>query len=264
MTPATPTSARARAPGSITVVFAPVEDTSLGVSFAVADGVVATVDPAEETAVTLDGEPTSFEPVELALADLGVEARVALEAEVPVGRGFGASGAATLGAALAADEAFGLDRSRDELVEVAARAEVRAGTGLSDVYVQEMGGFAYDTGDGRQRVAREDPLRYDSWGGIATGDVLGDPATVERIRSAGHAALETFDPSMPLPDLLGLAWDFAGETGLVTDAVRERVEAVRAGGAAATMAMVGETVVGAADADLPECTRIDPEGARLL
>lgn len=245
-------------------MFAPVEDTSLGVSFAISDGVVAAVEPADATAVTLDGHTTEFEPVEIALDALGVEASVALESEVPVGRGFGASGAATLGTVLAANAEFGLGRSREELVEVAARAEVEAGTGLSDVYVQEMGGFAYDTGEGRQRVAREDELRYASWGGIATGDVLGDPAAVDRVREAGHDALSTFDPEMDLPDLFDLAWDFAEATDLVTERVRERVGAVREGGGAATMAMVGETVIGVGSDALPERTRIEPEGAHVL
>jgi len=246
-------------------VFAPVEDTSLGVSFAISDGVVAAVEDADATAVTLDGHATEFEPVEIALEALDVAADVTLESEVPVGRGFGASGAATLGTVLAANEEFGLGRSREELVEVAARAEVAAGTGLSDVYVQEMGGFAYDTGEGRQRVAREDELRYASWGGIATGDVLGDPAAVERVREAGHEALSAFDPEMALPDLFDLSWEFAEATGLVTDAVRERVEGLQEGGGAATMAMVGETVVGVGGGDtLPERTRIEPEGAHVL
>ncbi|MEF8908306.1 MAG: GHMP kinase [Haloarculaceae archaeon] len=256
---------RARAPGSVTVVFAPVEDTSLGVSFAISDGVVAAVEDADATAVTLDGHATEFEPVEIALETLDVAADVALESEVPVGRGFGASGAATLGTVLAANEEFGLGRSRDELVGVAAQAEVEAGTGLSDVYVQEMGGFAYDTGEGRQRVARDDELRYASWGGIATGDVLGDPAAVDRVREAGHEALSAFDPEMDLPDLFDLSWEFAEATGLVTDAVRERVEGLQEGGGAATMAMVGETVVGVGGGDhLPERTWIEPEGAHVL
>jgi pantoate kinase len=248
----------------VTVVFAPVEDGSLGVSFAVADGVTATVEPAEDTRIRLDGEPTGFEPVEIALETLGIAVEVDLDSEIPVGRGFGASGAATLSTVLAANAELGLGRSRAELVDVAARAEIEAGTGLSDVYVQEMGGFAYDTGDGRQRVARRDALRYDSWAGIATEAVLGDPAAVERVRAAGREALDAFDPGMSLPALFDLSWAFAERTELVTDAVRERVEGVRAGGGTATMAMVGETVVGGGDADLPERTRIDPEGAALL
>ena len=150
---------RAHAPGSVTVVFAPVQDTSLGVSFAISDGIVAAVESADTTAVTLDGTPTTFEPVELALGELGVAARVDLESEMPVGQGFGASGAATLSAVLAANVEFGLGRSRDTLVEVAARAEV------------EAGGYVYpiiETG-----LKFYSPLRYDDpmWVNTQPGDL---------------------------------------------------------------------------------------------
>ena len=55
-----------------------------------------------ETTVSLDGESTEFEPVEGVLQRLDVFAEVSLTASVPVGYGFGASGAATLATALAA------------------------------------------------------------------------------------------------------------------------------------------------------------------
>ncbi len=255
---------KARVPGSVTVIFAPVDGSALGVSFAIADGVVAAVDPADGTQILLNGDPTEFEPVEIALDDLGVDAQVDLTAEVPVARGFGASGAATLGTVLAANRVFGLDREREVLVEAAARAERKAGTGLADVYVQERGGCVYNTGAGLRRTVREDPLRYDSWGEIATPDVLGDEAALERVRATGRDALAAFEPEMPLPALLDLAWSFADAAGFATDAVRDRVQEVRAAGGAATQAMVGETVIGTVDANLPEQTQIDPEGARLV
>lgn len=84
----------ARAPGSVTTVFVPQgEDGSLAVSFATADGVTATLEEAEETAVLLDGEPTSVEPVADVLDRLDATATVHLKTAVPIGRGFGVSGA---------------------------------------------------------------------------------------------------------------------------------------------------------------------------
>lgn len=234
-------------------------------SFATADGVVAEVAPAEGTTVTFDGESTAFEPVELACEALGVDARVALTAEVPVGRGFGASGAATLATVLAADAAFDLQRDHDELLEVAARAEVEAGTGLGDVYVQDLGGLVWDVGDGRGRRERTDALAYATFDGIPTGDVLGDEAVLERVAAAAREAFPRFDPDASLSELFAVSWEFAQATGLVTDRVREAVERVRAEGGAATMAMVGETVVAAGAEDvLDGRTRITPEGARVL
>jgi pantoate kinase len=246
-------------------MFAPAEGSSHGVSFTTEDGVVADVSPARETSVTLDGEPTSFEPVELACEALDVDARVDLTAAVPVGCGFGASGAATLATALAADVEFDLDRDRDALVEVAAAAEIEAGTGLGDVYVQNLGGLVWNVGAGRMCRDRSDPVAYATYGDVATSEVLGDEAALDRVREAAEATFPRFDPAAPLPDLFALSREFAEATGLVTDRVREVVDEVADAGGTATMAMVGETVLATGAEDvLDDRTRITPDGAELL
>ncbi|RDI72073.1 GHMP family kinase ATP-binding protein [Halopelagius longus] len=259
---------RAYAPGSVTVVFVPQDDPeagSLGVSFAVEDGVTATVEAAAETVVRLDGDRTDFEPVERLLSTLDVSAAVELDAAVPVGRGFGASGAATLATALAANEAFGLDRSRESSVRAAHRAEVAAGTGLGDVFVQDRGGVVWNTGDGVERAEPGgETVEYASYGGISTASVLGDEEAIAAVAAAGREALSSFDPDAPLPELFESAWRFADESGLPTDAVRDTVADVAAAGGAATMAMVGETVLAVgAPGVLPNRTRLTGAGAKL-
>jgi len=256
---------RAHAPGSVTTVFVPQDDGSLGVSFATEDGVTARVTPADETTVTLNDERTEFEPVSGVLRDLGVTARVELDAEIPVGRGFGASGAATLSTALAANEAFDLGLTREDCVDAAHRAEVAAGTGLGDVFVQDLGGLAWNTGDGRNRVERTDRIEYASFGDIATADVLGDDEAMARITDAGPEALAGFDPDASLAEWFRKSWSFAERVGLEDDAVTDAVADVRSAGGGATMAMVGATVVAAGVEDvLPNATRISPDGARVL
>lgn len=140
--------------GSVTTVFVPraTEDGSLGVSFATEDGVTVTVSSADRTRITLDGTETAFEPVEILLEDLGVTATVDIEAAIPVGRGFGASGAATLATALASGDLFDLEASRSALLEVAHRAELADETGQGDVFVQDRGGLVWNTGEGVGRL----------------------------------------------------------------------------------------------------------------
>jgi pantoate kinase len=263
----------AHAPGSVTLLFAPAgTDGSRGVSVTTADGVRARLRPAAETLITLDGERTDFEPVAGVLERLGVTARVDLVAETPVGAGFGASGAATLATALAANAACALDCDRDGLVAAAHRAEVAAGTGLGDVFVQARGGLVYDAGDGRGRrsltagsVADGPTVEYVSHGGIPTASVLDDEATLDRIRAAAGDAFDAFDPDTSVAELFELGWGFATETGLVTDRVRETVDRVETAGGTATMAMVGETVLAAGtDGVLPGGTRLTDRGARLV
>lgn len=254
-------------PGSVTVIFVPQDgERSLGVSFATDDGARITVERAPETIVYLDGEQAEVEPVAGVLQRLDVSATVRLETDVPIGCGFGVSGAATLGTALAANALHDLELDRDTLLEKAHRAEVEAGTGLGDVFIQDRGGLVWDRGAGMRRAARTDPIAYESFGGVATSDVLGDAGAMERVTTAGEEALRGVDPTGPLSNLIKASWTFADETNLATDWVHTAVERVQKSGGVATMAMIGETVIGTGEAsdELTHTTRITPTGARLL
>jgi len=255
------------APGSITTVFAPPaagSDRSKGASLAIEAGVSVAVEAASETRVTVDGEPAPFEPVEYLLDDLGVTAAVDVRPEVPLGCGFGASGAATLATALAANELFDLGHAREDLVGAAHAAEVAARTGLGDVFVQDAGGLVTSVGQELRLAGRDERLEYASFGGISTSEVLGDEETMARVRETGEAVLSRLPPEPTLTTLVPRSWEFARETGLVTDRVTETVERVETAGGAGTMAMVGETVVGVGvEGVLANETRVATEGARL-
>jgi pantoate kinase len=258
---------QAFAPGSVTALFAPADTptNSLGVSVAVADGVTASVEPADETRVRLDGEQTGFEPVERALDALDIAARVDLNAGIPVGCGFGASGAATLATALAANEAFDLGRSRDDLVETAAAAEVEAGTGLGDVYVQDRGGLVVGDSTGVRRFEPGDVVEYESYGGIDTSDVLGDDALMDRVRAEGESRIRGLAAEPSLRGVVAAGWAFARAIDVTTPRVEETVADVERAGGVASMAMVGESVFAVGvDAALAERTRVDADGARLV
>jgi pantoate kinase len=142
-----------------------------------------------------------------------------------------------------------------------------AGTGQGDVFVQALGGLVW-SGEADGPPARAElntPVEYTSFGDIPTAEVLGDAAAVQRARRAGTELLERFDPEAGLADLFGLGWEFARRTGLTTEQVVDAVERVQEAGGAATMAMVGESVVGVGAEDvLSERTRITTEGARVI
>lgn len=258
-------SVTAFAPGSITTLFVPQDGAaSLGVSFATADGVTATVEPAPETVVFLDGQQTDIAPVAGVLRRLGATAAVRLESALPIGCGFGVSGAATLATALAANEALSLGRDREALLQASHRAEVEAGTGLGDVFIQERGGLVWDVGNGLQHAQRTTRIEYDSYGEISTADVLGDEEAMSRVVEVGTQALAAVNPSGPFADLFDASWAFATRVGFPTDRVRRAVRDVQAAGGAATMAMIGNTVVATGtDGILSHETRITPDGAAL-
>ena len=167
-------------------------------SFAIEDGVDVRVEPSADTSIILDEEPTTFEPVENVLCQLDVSAAVSLTASIPVGYGFGASGAATLATALAANNAFDLERSREDLLEAAHRAEIEAETGLGDVFIQDRGGLVWNTGDGPQRSELSVGIEYTAIDGIETSTVLDDEQTLERVREYGQESLSRFSPETSL------------------------------------------------------------------
>lgn len=255
------------APASVTAVFAPNEEgtRTRGASVALEDGVTVSVEEADTTVTTVDGDPAEFEPVDGVLDRLGVTARVDIRPEVPIGAGFGTSGAATLSTALAANELHGLSLPRAELVERARAAEVAAGTGLGDVYIQDTGGLRYDVGSGRERVETDAAVEYSSYGGLSTAEALGDAELMATVRTEGSKVLDELPDPPTLREVFERSWPFAQALGLPTERVVEDVERVQAAGGAATMAMLGETVVAVDCEDvLPNRTRVSTDGARLV
>ncbi|MFW5984374.1 MAG: pantoate kinase [Halobacteria archaeon] len=271
---------RAFAPGHITAFFAAVErddalDTgSRGAGIVVEDGVTVDVRDADETTVTLDGETVEFEAVERVLGMSDVTARVEIETDVPVGCGFGVSGAAALATALAANEEFALGHDEEQMVAAAHVADVLAGTGLGDVVPQSIGGIVTRVEPGAPEIGlfgnveHEDPrIGYTVLGPLDTADVLGDKEAMDRVNKAGESALDGLLKDPSIEELVDLSWEFALESRLTTEHVEEAVGDARAEGGKASMAMLGETVYGVGDDALGEfekVTRVCDEGARLL
>ncbi len=268
-------TASAFVPGHITGFFSththedPLRAGSRGAGLTLADGVETSVEPASELSVSLNGRKADVEPVSRVLDALGVTARVRCETPLPVGAGFGVSGAAALGAALAANEALGLARSENELVGTAHAAEVESGTGLGDVVAQARGGVPirlepgapeYGTLDGVPAAGR---IEYLTLGELSTAEVLAGDTS--ELSAAGERAFEELCANPTLRTLLARSRTFADEAGLLTDDLRDVLDAADS---PASMAMLGETAF-ALGSGLSEAgydasiTRIHPGGATL-
>jgi pantoate kinase len=300
--------ATAFVPGHVTAFFSacpadrPAAAGSRGAGLALTDGVEVTVEmPSTDgrdmdgpalTSLTLNGERATIGAVADVLDGLDVRGRVALETPLPVGAGFGVSGAAALGTALAANAAADRGRSGNELVRLAHVAEVERGTGLGDVVAQARGGVPIRLAPGAPGHGELDgiPARarveYVTFGELSTEDVLaGD---TDGLSAAGDRALDRLRADPRLPTLMDAARVFAERADLLVPEVAEAMAAVeaiesegpdvgdgaveaagsdRATGAA--MAMLGRTVfalgTGLSDAGYaPEVCRIDPAGSRLV
>ncbi|MDG5758958.1 pantoate kinase [Natronococcus sp. A-GB1] len=270
--------ATAFVPGHVTGFFSahpdedPTKAGSRGGGLTLTDGVEVTVEPATETTVILDGEPIEIDPVRTVLEALEVPARVEAESDLPLGAGFGVSGAMALGTAFAANQVFERRRSRNELVAVAHAAEVEAGTGLGDVVAQAQGGIPIRLEPGGPAVNELDAvparsrIEYVAFGELSTADVLaGETAKLSR---AGEAALSRLVEEPTLECFMNVSRRFAREAELLTPTLESTIEEVTESGGQASMAMLGETVfaLGTGLSDVgyePSVCRTHPSGAVL-
>ena len=268
--------ATAFVPGHITGFFSvqsaakPAQSGSRGAGVTLTDGVEVTVTPG--SGCRLNGEAASITAVDSVRSRLGVEAAVDATTPLPLGAGFGVSGALALGTALAANAVFDCGKSENELITMAHCAEVEAGTGLGDVVAQARGGLPIRIDPGSPShgrldgVAARPRIEYVTFGELSTADVLADDT--EALSRAGESALSRLLEWPTLDRFMSAAREFADDADLLTDDVADAIDAVDEAGGDAAMAMLGDTVfavgdgLSAAGYD-PERCRTDAGGARL-
>jgi pantoate kinase len=272
-------AASAFVPGHVTGFFSVhrAEDPSLsgsrGAGVALSDGVSVTVTPATDRSIVFEGEPVGMDAPGRVLEALDVGACVTITTDLPLGTGFGVSGASALGTALAANAAFEANYTENDLVELAHAAEVEAGTGLGDVVAQARGGVPLRLEPGGPSAGALDGIpaagriEYLSFGSLATSEVLG--GSTEELTDAGERALTELPEEPTIERFVHSSRRFAREAGLLTSRVETAIEDVLAQDGEAAMAMLGETVfalgTGLSDAGYdPAVSSIYPPGAALL
>jgi len=204
--------------------------------------------------IKLNGKSISIEAVDnvidiLEIGDINVTAQTAL----PLGAGFGVSGAMTLGVAFGSNAVAAETNTRAEsaLITAAHCAEVRAGTGLGDVVAQARGGFPIRVEPGAPHVGQLDGItatprvEYCSFGAVSTESVLN--ANTDVLTTAGEQALKTLQATPTATQFMTLAYQFGVETGLLTSEVQEVIADVHTTGGTAAMAMLGNTVFALGD-----------------
>lgn len=265
-------------PGHVTGFFTtnpdpdPTKAGSRGGGITLSEGVTVTARPAEEPRVVLNGDEIGMEAVERVLKTMEAPAEIHGVTDLPLGAGFGVSGAMALGGAVAVNDAFDRRLSENELITIAHGAEVQAGTGLGDVVAQARGGIPIRLEPGGPQdnkidgIPARSAIEYHVIGGLSTDEVLaGD---TDRLTEAGRQALSRVVGEPTLGTFMRASREFARESGLLTDAVREVVTDVIEVEGEAAMAMLGETVI-ALDSGLSEAgydvehCRIHPAGVIL-
>ena len=135
--------AKAFAPANISCIFRiyshrnPRWMGSYGVGFTLNRGVVAEASIAKKNEVIFNGKPTNFPTVASVIGMLtGKKIRIRIKSGLPLGCGFGLSGASALASSYAVNKLLDLKKTKKELAIMSHIAEVKNKTGLGDVVNQ--------------------------------------------------------------------------------------------------------------------------------
>jgi pantoate kinase len=273
---------RAFAPGNISCVFKiiPHEDPakmhSLGMGFTVNKGVVVTAFQDSRFSVLFDGMEIRFPTVAAVVRKLTHHpVRIEIVSSLPLGCGFGLSGASALATAYALNALMGLSKPEKELAMIAHVAEVENLTGLGDVCAQYLGGCLVKLTEGQPLAAEplpvpEQPVYYRYFSPIHTEEVLRNEEQKERINRAADKALGDLAelkklPSVDFNQCIRLSKLFSIDSGLLRDRQVQRViQQVEGEKGFASMIMLGNAVFSTRSFDGAEEAMLSKQRARML
>lgn len=253
---------RAYAPAHITGFFAvrqhqnPVKAGSIGCGLCLEAGVTATITVDTSyigSVIRFNGKKIDLPTVEYAIKGLlkpgHSQVIIDLESDIPLGFGFGISGAAALASALALNTVFNLHKTVNQVASFAHCAEVVNKTGMGDVSGQCTGGVVMRIKPGAPGTGQTDTIPFSqtevSWvclGEVNTASVLGNGEALNSINRVGSNALTTLLKRPGLKNFMSISRDFALQTGLISSRALDVMEAVEARGQSAAVAMLGDTV----------------------
>ncbi len=251
---------------------------SMGCGICLEDGVTTKVREAQETLIRINSVAADAKTT-LSAIKLLTRRPVLIDTTlgIPVGCGFGASGAGALSTALALNEALSLDLTLNELAEAAHVAEVMNRTGLGDVTGETFGGVVIRKKTGAPSSANIDripcsdiEISWVSFGEIPTKSVLSNKKMKKTINKAGKSRLKELLKKPTIENFFHQSCAFAREIELMSPEVKDAIEAVSAAGGHASQAMLGNTVFAINDnGALSEFgdvrrSRISHAGAHLL
>jgi pantoate kinase len=247
---------KAFVPSHITGFFAahrdadPLKSGSIGCGLNLSLGATTSVEAADKTEILLNGRPDEAPVSSMVVEKLAKSpVCVSTQLDMPLGSGFGASGAGSLGCAFALNALFNLGLTANQAAAVAHVAEVSFRTGLGDVIAQNTGGLVVRLepgAPGRGIVDRipVPPLQvhYVVKGPISTKEVLSDEKVMKAVNQKGRSCLKELLKRPTLAEFMRLSKHFSLQTCLASDWAKDVIEAVEREGGTASMIMLGDAV----------------------
>jgi pantoate kinase len=185
-------------------------------------------------------------PLSIKKVTLMVEHRIA----VPVGAGFGTSGASALSLAVALNQALGLNLSRVQAAQLAHTADVECRTGLGTVIAETFGGVEVRVKPGAPGIGKivqiPTPRNFEVacliFGPLSTREFLADKETCKRINELGGKLVRRLVKQPTIKNLLRFSRQFAEHLQIMSKRVRRVLDATDGAGFVCSMAMFGESV----------------------
>ena len=189
---------------------------------------------------------------------------VSHESILPLGCGYGTSGAGALSLSLALNEALGSKLSKVECAQIAHKVELKNRTGLGTVTSAFFGGFLLRTKPGAPGFAKvtkiipSSSLRVVSgaFGPISTKGVLSSSDLSNRINQCGGGLVALQARSRETGTFLRLSQRFARCLGIISPRLAEAISKMDARKLMSSMMMIGESIFTVVQKDLVPEARI--------
>ena len=213
-------------------------------------------------AISFNGKPLAHPVVSRAVVQEHLErssetlrVNVLHKGILPMGCGYGTSGAGALSLSLALNQALGSYLSEIEAAQIAHKVEVKYKTGLGTVTSAFYGGLVIRTRAGApgigevKKIIPSSSLRVVSgaFGPISTAGVLTNSGLIKRINLCGRELVSLQVKSPETNTFIRLSRRFADCLGIFSPRLREAIASMQRGQILSSMMMIGEslfTVVG--------------------
>ena len=258
-------SAKSFAPANISCVFKiydkknPRWSGSYGLGFTLNEGVIVQASKAKRNEVVFNNASISFPTVKNVIEKLTKEKiRVYIKSNLPLGCGFGLSGASALATAYVLNKLLNLKKTNKELAIIAHTAETERKTGLGDVVNQYYGGFCMKLKPSSHFIVEKLPIsnvdvycKYFSK--INTKSVITNEKLKKNINKAADMALDKLKQlaksnkinsnKINFGDIIKISKEFAVDSGLLKDKnVIEAIKLIEKNNGNASMIMLGNAV----------------------
>ena len=252
--------AKAFSPANISCIFKIYEHKnprwmgSYGVGFTLDQGVIVEVKKAKKTGVIFNGTNIRFPTVKNVVDDLSDQnLEVSIKTKLPLGCGFGLSGASALAASYAINDLLHLKKSKKQLAVIAHTAEVQNKTGLGDVVNQYYGGFCLKLEPSSHFSIKKIPIRNANvhcryFGKLSTKSIITDENLGGRINNSASDALDKIEKllekkKIAFSDIIKISKEFSQGSGLLRNKrVINQIKKIEQNGGNASMIMLGNAV----------------------